>query len=75
MTRYLLVLGPVLALGVIAIWRVRRQSDDCVSPAWRVDAERRSWGVGLDQPNWKWPVKKRINDAAEFNTAKLRKRA
>lgn len=65
--RIVLALLAVVAVG--ALWRALRSyhARSCVSPAWLVDAERRSWGIGVDQACVSWPINKLANEAAWRN--------
>lgn len=57
-----------------SLWRLGRCRDREMSAAWlrsaRADNRNTFEGVSIQ-----WPIKKTINDAASFNTRRLRKRA
>lgn len=50
-----LALMAVGAVGALLAWLKQDLQRSRVSPAWLVDAERRSWGMGIDQACWTWP--------------------
>lgn len=64
------ILVALLAVGAVgALVRALKayHARSCVSPAWLVDAERRSWGIGVDQVCVSWPINKLANEAAWRN--------
>ena len=59
-----------------AIWhRLTADRPLAVSESWLRDQERRSTRVEFVGVRWSWPINKLRNDAAKWNTAKLKRRA
>lgn len=69
------ILCVVLTIAII-VARYFRSSDEYMPPKWikRQRSEHQEFFTGV---SWKWPINKRVNEAAKFNTAreKMRKRA
>lgn len=65
--RIAFALLAVGAVGALVQALRKYQARSYVSPAWLVDAERRSWGIGIDQVSWSWPINKLANEAAWRN--------
>ena len=71
-----LLLGAVAFLGGLPwVLKALHAEPETVSPDWLVDAERRSWGDGVDGVSWSWPVRKIENEQGWRQTDRLRRRA
>lgn len=73
--KYALYLLPPFLLLLGWSWWRRRGTDRPVSAEWLRDQQQREQSSGVDAVNWRWPVRKVVNESGMFNAAKLRKRA